>query len=106
MSDSYILHRFPGTDTTTTALTCFLFVLLHHPDVQDKLHNEIDHVIPTSRSPSLVDRGKMPYLEASILETLRLISHVPLAVPHATVCDTTVCGKKIPKNTTVSMVRA
>lgn len=44
----------------------------------------------------------MPYLEACVLETLRLISHVPLAVPHATVCDTIVCGKKIPKNTTVS----
>lgn len=33
----------------------------------------------------------------------RLISHVPLAVPHYTTCDTTVLGKHVPANTTVSL---
>lgn len=101
MKETFTNLILAGTDTTTTALTCFLLVLQHHPEIQDRLHDELDHVISTSRSPSLLDRVKMPYLEASLLETLRFISHVPLAVPHATVCDTTICGKKIPKNTTV-----
>ncbi|XP_060567337.1 steroid 17-alpha-hydroxylase/17,20 lyase-like [Ruditapes philippinarum] len=90
-----------GTDTTTTALTCFLLVLLYRPEIQKRLHTEIDHVIGSSREPSLSDRPSMPYMEACLYETLRYISHVPLAVPHATTCDTSVGGKRIPKNTTV-----
>lgn len=90
-----------GTDTTTTALTCLLLILIHQSEVQKKLHEEIDHVIGRSRAPALSDRGSMPFMEACLLETLRYISHVPLAVPHATTCDTVVCGKKIPKDTTI-----
>lgn len=91
-----------GTDTTSTAVTCFLLVLLHYPNVQRRIQAEIDHVIGDSRTPLLEDRAKMPYTEACLMETLRLISHVPLAVPHATICDTSVKGMKIPKDTTVS----
>lgn len=90
-----------GTDTTTTALTCLLLILLHQPEVQKQMHAEIDHVIGCTREPTLSDRGSMPYTEACLLETLRYISHVPLAVPHATTCDTLVCGKRVPKDTTV-----
>lgn len=90
-----------GTDTTTTALTCFILILIHHEDVQKLLHDEIDHVIGGSRDPLLGDRAHMPLMEACLLETLRLISHVPLAVPHSTICDTKVAGKHIPKDTTV-----
>ncbi|KAH3773959.1 cytochrome P450 2U1-like [Dreissena polymorpha] len=90
-----------GTDTTTTAITCLLLVLLHKPEIQDRMYQELDHVVGRSRAPSLSDRSSMPYTEACLFETLRLISHVPLAVPHATICDTTVLGKRIPKDTTV-----
>ena len=91
-----------GTDTTTTALTCLILVLLHRPEVQKHLHDEIDDVIGHFRPPSLSDKSLMPYLEACLLETLRFISHVPLAVPHATICDTEIDGYRIPKGTTVS----
>ncbi|XP_045191616.1 steroid 17-alpha-hydroxylase/17,20 lyase-like [Mercenaria mercenaria] len=106
MSESTLKETFTnlilaGTDTTTTALTCLLLVLLHRPEIQNRLHMEIDHVVGSSRDPSLSDRPSMPYMEACLLETLRYISHVPLAVPHATICDTSVGGKHIPKNTTV-----
>ncbi|WAR13363.1 CP1A1-like protein [Mya arenaria] len=77
-----------GTDTTTTAVTCLLLVLLHKPEIQHRLHEELDHVVGGARAPSLGDREHMPYTEACLYETLRYISHVPLAVPHATICDT------------------
>ena len=58
-------------------------------------------MLGAERAPKLCDRADMPYLEACLLETLRFISHVPLAVPHATICNTVIGGKTIPKNTTV-----
>ena len=99
---SFCLFPFPGTDTTTTALTCFLLILVQYPKIQKHLQSEIDDVIG-SRSPLLSDRTSMPYMEACQMETLRLISHVPLAVPHATIRDTVVQGKRIPKDTVVSI---
>ncbi|KAK7505234.1 hypothetical protein BaRGS_00003396 [Batillaria attramentaria] len=90
-----------GTDTTATALTCFLLVLLHYPDVQDRLWQEINTVVGVNHLTSLADREALPYVEATLLELLRFISHVPLAVPHYTTCDTSVLGKSVPANTTV-----
>lgn len=67
------------------------------------MQEEVDRVIGSARAPLLSDRASMPYTEACLLEALRLISHVPLAVPHATICDTSVQGKRIPKDTVVSI---
>ncbi|KAL8593097.1 hypothetical protein ACOMHN_018023 [Nucella lapillus] len=90
-----------GTDTTSTSLCCLLLILLHHGDVQRRLQQEVDRVVGPERSPSLADRPQMPYAEAVLLELLRYISHVPLAVPHFTMCDTSVLGSPVPANTTV-----
>ena len=43
----------------------------------------------------------MPLLEATITETLRITSLLPLAVPHKAVVDATLQGYHIPKGTTV-----
>ena len=91
-----------GTDTTATGLTCLLLILVHKPDVQLKLHQEIDSVIGLDRPPCLSDRANMPFLQAVLLELLRYISHVPLAVPHYTMRDTSVQDIAIKANSTVS----
>ncbi|XP_076449011.1 steroid 17-alpha-hydroxylase/17,20 lyase-like [Babylonia areolata] len=90
-----------GTDTTTTSLSCFLLILLHHPDIQHRLQQDVDRVVGRSRPPSLADKAHLPYVEAVLMELLRYISHVPLAVPHYTMCDTSVLGRPVPANTTV-----
>ena len=54
-----------------------------------------------SRTPSGEDRKKMPLMEATILEILRYISHVPLNLPHCTLEDTTIGGYDVPKDTQV-----
>ncbi|XP_050399178.1 cytochrome P450 1A1 isoform X1 [Patella vulgata] len=90
-----------GTDTTSTALTCLLLLFLHYPDVQERMYEEISSVVDIDRPPRLTDRSALPYCEAVLLELLRYISHVPLSVPHYTMQETTINGKRVPADLTV-----
>ncbi|XP_039315233.1 probable cytochrome P450 305a1 [Solenopsis invicta] len=89
-----------GISTTTATLDILFMQITNHPDVQRKLHEEIDAVIG-NRTPSLEDRKKMPYTEAILNESQRLTSVVVLLAPHRTVEDTILDGYKIPKDTIV-----
>lgn len=93
-----------GTDTTATALTCLLLVLIHEPDIQEKMWSEIHQHVGVNRLVTLADRVHMPYIQAVLLELLRYTSHVPLAVPHYTMCDTSVLDIPVPKNMTVKLM--
>ncbi|BFZ13569.1 hypothetical protein BsWGS_16608 [Bradybaena similaris] len=90
-----------GTDTTASALTSLLLVFLHHPEIQMKIWAEVCNEVGNKRLVTLSDRAHMPYLQAVLLELLRYISHVPLAVPHYTTRDTHVRGISVPKDMTV-----
>ena len=52
--------------------------------ILDKVQAEIDEVVGRLRTPSLSDKGLLPFTEASIMEVQRLTSVVPLAIPHMT----------------------
>ena len=43
-----------------------------HPDIQRRAQEEIDKVVGTERLPQMGDRASLPYVEAVILEVLRL----------------------------------
>ncbi|CAH1796245.1 unnamed protein product [Owenia fusiformis] len=86
-----------GVDTTTSAVTGMLLILMNYPEVQTKLQREIDGVIGTERPPSLADKSKMAYTEAFILEMLRYMSLAALGLPRATETDTTLRGHPLPK---------
>lgn len=90
-----------GVDTTATALTCLVLVLLHNQDIQKKIQEETDRVFPDGAFPALSGRQQTPFTEAAILELLRFISHVPLAVPHSTTENSKLCGYDIDANSTV-----
>ena len=92
-----------GLETTASTLCWALLYLIYNPDAQRMLHQELDQVIGPDRLPELDDKKNLPYLEATITETLRLSSLVPLSVPHKTTVDTTLRGYSIPKGTTVLM---
>ncbi|CAH1775328.1 unnamed protein product [Owenia fusiformis] len=100
----YILGNLYGAGLVTShvSFATFLLTLITYPDVQKKLQNEVDTVIG-QREVKMEYREEMPYLNATLLELLRYISHVPLAVPHKTTVDTSVVGYDIPKNTQVFM---
>ncbi|CAF4000329.1 unnamed protein product [Rotaria sp. Silwood2] len=70
---------FEGHDTTAAAInfTCFMIAL--HPEVQQKLHDEIDRVFGNNhdRPCTMDDLNELDYLECVIKETLRLFPSVP-----------------------------
>ncbi|CAG7716906.1 unnamed protein product, partial [Allacma fusca] len=51
--------------------------MIMHPELQDKLREQLDSVIGPNRPPVLDDRQSLPYFEAFILEVLRDFSTVP-----------------------------
>jgi cytochrome P450 len=90
-----------GSETTATCIIWIILHLIRNPEIQRRLHEEIDDVIGKERSPNLEDKIKLPFLEATILEGLRIAPVAPLSVPHAVHEDVTFRGFVIPKETTV-----
>ena len=90
-----------GAETSTSTLLWIFLFINNHPEVQKKLHQEIDEVVGRKRRPCLRDKKNMPYLEATIAEALRLRPVAPLGIPHKAIADTTLNGYKIPKDTTL-----
>ncbi|XP_076169836.1 putative cytochrome P450 303a1 [Ptiloglossa arizonensis] len=88
-----------GSETTSKALGfCFLYLILF-PNVQKKAHEEIDKVIGRNRPPTLEDRTKMTYMNAIVLESLRMFMGRTLNVPHRALKETFILGHRIPKDT-------
>ncbi|XP_787466.2 cytochrome P450 2U1 [Strongylocentrotus purpuratus] len=90
-----------GTDTTATTLKWAILYLILYPDVQCKIHKELDNVFGHNRKPSLEDRKYIPYTEAVLLEVQRKATIVPLGVPHAASWDTKLNGHHIPAKTLI-----
>uniref|UniRef100_A0AAV2LF52 Cytochrome P-450AROM n=1 Tax=Knipowitschia caucasica TaxID=637954 RepID=A0AAV2LF52_KNICA len=92
---------FEGHDTTAAAMNWALHLLGSHPEVQQKVHQELDQVFGTSERPiNTEDLKKLKYLECVIKEGLRLYPSVPFFA--RTICqDTTIKGYKVPKGSNV-----
>uniref|UniRef100_A0A8C3HHR2 unspecific monooxygenase n=1 Tax=Chrysemys picta bellii TaxID=8478 RepID=A0A8C3HHR2_CHRPI len=90
-----------GTGTTSVTMKFGLLILLKYPEIEEKVHKEIDRVIGRSRSPCMTDRSQMPYTDAVIHEIQRYINLVPLGLPHAVTRDVHLKQYLIPKGTTI-----
>ena len=89
-----------GSETSATTIRWLLLYLIRNPQVQDRLHAEIADVLGND-SPSVRDKNRMPYMQAVILEGLRISHVVPLSMPHTVDQDTLFHGFLIPENCTV-----
>ncbi|KAI2664070.1 Cytochrome P450 2J2 [Labeo rohita] len=90
-----------GTQTMTDTLQWALLLMIKYPNVQKKVQDEINCVIGKWRQPCLADRASMPYTDAVLHETQRVINIFPLTAPRLTSRDTALAGFFIPKGTLV-----
>ncbi|XP_051885538.1 vitamin D 25-hydroxylase isoform X2 [Pristis pectinata] len=90
-----------GTETTTNALRWAILYMALYPNIQEKVHQEIDTIVGKNQIPSLENKSQMPYTEAVLHEVLRYCNIAPLGIFRATTKNTVVRGYSIPKGTTV-----
>ena len=101
----YVVRDFvlAGSDTVTSTVQWALVLLAGRDGqcVQESLWKDIDSQVPRECLPSLADRPHLPFVEATILEVMRIRTVAPLVL-HAASYDTTVGGYFIPANTMAS----
>ncbi|XP_073666686.1 steroid 21-hydroxylase isoform X4 [Tursiops truncatus] len=93
-----------GTETTANTLSWAVAFLLHHPEIQRRLQEELDRELGPGASGSRVpykDRARLPLLNATIAEVLRLRPVVPLALPHRATRASSIFGYDIPEGMVV-----
>ncbi|BBN02736.1 protein MpCYP823A2 [Marchantia polymorpha subsp. ruderalis] len=90
-----------GTDTSATTLEWALLECVRNPDMQKKLHEELDRVIGRDRPVEESDIQNLPYLNAFIKEVFRMRTTGPITLPRLNEKPSTLGGYYIPANSTV-----
>ena len=88
-------------DTLGKVMNWVLLYVTSHPEVQKRLHALLDAVCGSSRRPGLVDRPRLAYIDAIVLEVTRVTNFIPCTPPRAALRDTTFRGYTIPKGTPI-----
>ncbi|PIG86205.1 NADPH--cytochrome P450 reductase [Aspergillus arachidicola] len=87
LSDDSIINNMitflvAGHETTSATLTFLFYYFLKHPHAYQRAQEEIDTVVG-QRKIIVEDLSKLPYIAASLRETLRLQAPVPLIAFHS-----------------------
>jgi cytochrome P450 len=89
-----------GHETTSNALSWTWFLLAQHPEVEAKLHAELDEVL-AGRQPTLADLPNLPYSLQIIKEAMRLYPPAWILNGRTTLEDVEIGGYIVPKGSTV-----
>ncbi|XP_035694462.1 cytochrome P450 4F6-like [Branchiostoma floridae] len=89
---------FAGHETTASALSWTLYSLAQHPHHQDKVREEVNHLLSGREDDTIqwADLHKLPYLTMCLKEAMRLHTPVPM-ITRATLEDTVIDGVTVPK---------
>nr|XP_042700843.1 cytochrome P450 2C23-like [Chrysemys picta bellii] len=90
-----------GIETTSNTVQFALLVIGKFPDVQARVHGELDREVGRARPPALEDRLRLPYTNAVLHELQRYVDVVPTSLPHTTTRPTPFRGYLIPQGTTI-----
>ena len=87
-------------ETTLWSMEWAIAELVNHPHVQSKIRDEITTVLQGG-AVTESNLHQLPYLQATVKETLRLHSPIPLLVPHMNLEEAKLGGYTIPKESKV-----
>ncbi|XP_059152535.1 cytochrome P450 2J6-like [Physella acuta] len=90
-----------GTETTSSTILWSLYFVLHNPQIQDKIYQEIKEYIGLDRVPNMSDKPQLKYLNAFIMEAQRMGNLVPFGITHVCAHDTVLKGFTIPEGAQV-----
>ena len=90
-----------GLETTATTLQMLILYLIHNPEIQAKIHEEIDRVIGRDKVIAMADQARMPYFNACLHELQRIVTILPLNLQHRMTEDGFVNGYALPKGTVI-----
>ena len=89
-----------SVETTSTTLAWAVLYIASHPSIQERLHKELADVVGDN-CITVSDKHRLPFLEATVLETLRHSTVIPLALPHYAEHETSVGPYRVPEDTVV-----
>ena len=90
-----------GTDTSAQTVNWFLLLLANRPEIQAKVHEELDRVIGRDTLPTVDDRTRLPYTFACLAESMRYRTIGPFGLPHKASEDIELGGYRIAAGTQV-----
>jgi cytochrome P450 len=99
LRDEAVTIVLAGHETTANALTWTWFLLAQHPEIEAKVHEEIDRVLG-GRTPTMADLRQLTYTEMVIKEAMRLYPPIP-GIARESLQDTTLGDYFVPKGTII-----
>ncbi|GMT02455.1 hypothetical protein PENTCL1PPCAC_24629 [Pristionchus entomophagus] len=91
-----------GQETTTTTLRWAMLIFAKHPEIQEKLRQEVHNVVGKEHIPFMADQQKMIYARACVLELQRFANILQTNVQRTASRDVEIRGQIIPKGTWVN----
>jgi len=89
-----------GHETTSVAMSWVLYLLSQHPQVEEKVIEEINTILGERTDFTMEEVEKLTYLDHVIKETMRVYPPVPIVTRKA-VNDDTLAGYHIPAGTKI-----
>ncbi|KAL9551397.1 hypothetical protein PS6_005040 [Mucor atramentarius] len=92
-----------GSDNLAITTNWLIAMLCHHPEVQAKIHQELDLFVSTNgRLPELHEQADVPYLFATIREVMRWRPITFFGISHSVIEDLVVDGYLFPKDSIIN----
>jgi cytochrome P450 len=95
LRDEVLILFAAGHETTANALTWTWYLLSENPGAEEKLHSEVDSVIPRGVTPAASDVQKLDYTTKVFTESMRMYPPA-WVLPRETIRDTRIGQYRIP----------
>lgn len=98
--EQILIFLLAGHETTSMSLTFAFHLLGRHPDIQQRVRDEVEQVVGDEKPTAAQLIGQLPYTTAVLKETMRMYPAAPITGRRA-LEDTTIGGFDIPAGSDV-----